>query len=264
MAFCAIPAIDITKGSCVRLKQGLMNDSTVYSENPVEVARRWVNEKATRIHLVDLDGAFSGNQENTSVIEQMLEEFGEKISFQVGGGIRDIKTVERLFNIGATYVVIGTAAVNDPVFLERVCSKFSKKIIWDSLHNFLINTQKKVVMIGDFNTGLNEDTEGSLFKYNIKLKELLHTRFIDIWKNYNKKMEYTWYSKAGNGFRVDQVITQKESSRDLGVTMSDNCSFDTHIANSIKKSKKMISWILRTFKTRKKEHMLYVIYIYSY
>ena len=129
MAFCAIPAIDITKGSCVRLKQGLMNDSTVYSENPVQVARRWVNEKATRIHLVDLDGAFSGNQENTSVIEQILQEFGEKISFQVGGGIRDIETVERLINIGATYVVIGTAAVNDPVFLERVCSKFSNKII---------------------------------------------------------------------------------------------------------------------------------------
>ena len=129
MAFCAIPAIDITKGSCVRLKQGLMNESTLYSENPVQVARRWVNEKATRIHLVDLDGAFSGNQENTSLIEQILQEFGKKISFQVGGGIRDIETVERLINIGATYVVIGTAAVNDPVFLERVCSKFSKKII---------------------------------------------------------------------------------------------------------------------------------------
>ena len=92
-------------------------------------ARRWVNEKATRIHLVDLDGAFSGNQENTTLIEQILQEFGEKISFQVGGGIRDIETVERLINIGATYVVIGTAAVKDPVFLERVCSKFSNKII---------------------------------------------------------------------------------------------------------------------------------------
>ena len=129
MAFCAIPAIDITKGTCVRLKQGLMNDSTVYSENPVQVARRWVNEKATRIHLVDLDGAFSGNQENISVIQRILQEFGEKISFQVGGGIRDIETVERLINIGATYVVIGTAAIKDPAFLERVCSKFSKKII---------------------------------------------------------------------------------------------------------------------------------------
>ena len=78
MAVCAIPAIDITKGSCVRLKQGLMNDSTVYSEDPVQVARRWVNEKATRIHLVDLDGAFSGNQENTDLIEEILQKFGEK------------------------------------------------------------------------------------------------------------------------------------------------------------------------------------------
>ena len=129
MAFCAIPAIDITKGSCVRLKQGLMNDSIVYSENPVQVARRWINEKATRIHLVDLDGAFSGNQENTNLIEEILQKFGEKVSFQVGGGIRDIKTVERLINIGATYVVIGTAAVKDPGFLERVCSEFSNKII---------------------------------------------------------------------------------------------------------------------------------------
>ena len=99
--------------------------------------------------------------------------------------------------------------------------KYSKKIIWDSLHNFLINTKKKVVMIGDFNTGLNEDAEGSLFKYNIKLKDLLHTRFIDIWKKYNKRMEYTWYSNAGNGFRVDQVITQKENKTDFL-----NCYYD--------------------------------------
>ena len=129
MAFCAIPAIDITKGSCVRLKQGLMNDSIVYSENPVQVARRWVNQKATRIHLVDLDGAFSGNQENTNIIEEILQTFGEKISFQVGGGIRDMETVERLINIGAAYVVIGTAAVKDPSFLEKVCSEYSNKII---------------------------------------------------------------------------------------------------------------------------------------
>ena len=102
--------------------------------------------------------------------------------------------------------------------------KYSKKIIWDSLHNFLINTKKKVVMIGDFNTGLNEDAEGSLFKYNIKLKDLLHTRFIDIWKNYNKRMEYTWYSNVGNGFRVDQVITQKGNETDFL-----NCYYDHSI-----------------------------------
>ena len=107
-----------------------MNDPTVYSENPVQVARRWVNEKATRIHLVDLDGAFSGNQENTSVIQQILQEFGEKISFQVGGGIRDIETVERLINIGATYVVIGTATVNDPVFWKEYVLNFLIKSLW--------------------------------------------------------------------------------------------------------------------------------------
>ena len=95
-----------------------------------QVARRWVNEKATRIHLVDLDGAFSGNQENTSLIEQILQEFGEKISFQVGGGIRDIETVERLINIGATYVVIGTAAVNDPVFWKEYVLNFQIKSSW--------------------------------------------------------------------------------------------------------------------------------------
>ncbi len=129
MAFCVIPAIDITKGSCVRLKQGVMSDSTVYSGDPVQVARRWVSERATRIHLVDLDGAFSGNQENTIPITAILQEFGEKVTIQVGGGIRDIETVERLINLGASHVVIGTAAVRDPVFLERACSKFSGKII---------------------------------------------------------------------------------------------------------------------------------------
>ena len=88
-----------------------------------------VNQKATRIHLVDLDGAFSGNQENTNIIEEILQTFGEKISFQVGGGIRDMETVERLIDIGAAYVVIGTAAVKDPSFLEKVCSEYSNKII---------------------------------------------------------------------------------------------------------------------------------------
>ena len=102
--------------------------------------------------------------------------------------------------------------------------KYSKKIIWDSLYNFLLKTKKKVVMVGDFNTGLNEDTEGSLFKYNTKLKNLLNTKFYDLWKEYNTRMEYTWYSVIGNGFRVDQVITQKENKTDFL-----NCYYDHSI-----------------------------------
>jgi len=87
-----------------------------------------MREKASRIHVVDLDGAFSGNQNNSSLIEKILKEIGSKVSIQVGGGIRDIETVERLIDFGASYVVLGTAAL-DAVFLRKVTSLFKNKII---------------------------------------------------------------------------------------------------------------------------------------
>tara|TARA_B100000963_G_scaffold342651_1_gene343724 strand:+ start:5513 stop:6268 length:756 start_codon:yes stop_codon:yes gene_type:complete len=129
MAFCAIPAIDIKKGSCVRLKQGEMRDATIYSTDPVQMAKRWISQNATRIHVVDLDGAFSGNQKNFVSISKILQECRNKLSIQVGGGIRDLQTIKKLIELGASYVVIGTAAIKNPIFLKKACSTFPGKII---------------------------------------------------------------------------------------------------------------------------------------
>ena len=129
MSFCVIPAIDIKDGSCVRLKQGMMDEVTVYSSNPYQMASLWVGKNARRLHLVDLDGAFLGDKKNASLVKRILKEFGKKLEIQVGGGIRDIETVERIINYGASYAVIGTAAVKDPNFLEKACSSFPNKII---------------------------------------------------------------------------------------------------------------------------------------
>ena len=91
-----IPAIDLKNGHCVRLKQGDMKDSTTFSEDPAAVARRWVDAGARRLHLVDLNGAFAGRPVNAGAIKSILAEVGDEIPVQLGGGIRDLDTIERL------------------------------------------------------------------------------------------------------------------------------------------------------------------------
>ncbi len=124
-----IPAIDLKGGHCVRLRQGVMEDATVFSENPLQMAQHWYNQGAERLHLVDLDGAFEGRPENESIINKIAEGIGKNIPVQVGGGIRDIPTVERYLDRGVTFVVIGTAAVKNPAFLKEACSAFPNQII---------------------------------------------------------------------------------------------------------------------------------------
>jgi phosphoribosylformimino-5-aminoimidazole carboxamide ribotide isomerase len=124
-----IPAIDLKGGHCVRLRQGVMEDATVFSENPLQMAQHWYNQGAERLHLVDLDGAFEGRPENESIINKIAEGIGKNIPVQVGGGIRDIPTVERYLDRGVTFVVIGTAAVKNPAFLKEACRAFPNQII---------------------------------------------------------------------------------------------------------------------------------------
>ena len=124
-----IPAIDLKGGHCVRLRQGVMEDATVFSENPLQMAQHWYNQGAERLHLVDLDGAFEGRPENESIINKIAEGIGKNIPVQVGGGIRDIPTVERYLDRGVTFVVIGTAAVKNPAFLIEACRAFPNQII---------------------------------------------------------------------------------------------------------------------------------------
>ena len=124
-----IPAIDLKDGRCVRLKQGDMDQVTVFSEDPAEMALSWVQKGARRLHLVDLNGAFAGKPQNLTAIRRILEAVGEDIPVQLGGGIRDLDTIERYIDLGLRYVIIGTAAVKNPGFLQDACSAFGGHII---------------------------------------------------------------------------------------------------------------------------------------
>ena len=124
-----IPAIDLKDGHCVRLKQGDMDQSTTFGEDPAVMARRWVNMGARRLHLVDLNGAFAGQPKNEAAIRKILKEVGSEIDVQLGGGIRDLDTIERYLDAGLRYVIIGTAAVKNPGFLQDACTAFGGHII---------------------------------------------------------------------------------------------------------------------------------------
>ncbi len=124
-----IPAIDLKDGQCVRLKQGDMNVSTTFGEDPAAMARRWLDAGARRLHLVDLNGAFAGKPVNEGAIKAILREVGDEIPVQLGGGIRDLDTIERYLDDGLSYVIIGTAAVKNPGFLRDACTAFGGHIM---------------------------------------------------------------------------------------------------------------------------------------
>ncbi len=124
-----IPAIDLKDGKCVRLKQGDMNDSTTFGEDPAAMARRWLDAGARRLHLVDLNGAFAGKPVNEAAIKAIIKEVGDEIPVQLGGGIRDLDTIERYLDDGLSYIIIGTAAVKSPGFLKDACVAFGGHII---------------------------------------------------------------------------------------------------------------------------------------
>ena len=122
-----IPAIDLKNGQCVRLRQGRLDDVTVFSNDPVSMAKRWADEGAQRIHVVDLDGAFKGVPGNLKAVEQIAA--AVKVPVQVGGGIRDEETVQSYLNAGVQYVIIGTKAVNAPHFLRDLCIEFPNHVM---------------------------------------------------------------------------------------------------------------------------------------
>ena len=124
-----IPAIDLKDGQCVRLKQGVMTDATVFSDDPVKVAVHWRDQGARRLHLVDLNGAFAGKPKNLAVIRDILGAVGNDMPVQLGGGIRDLDTIEKYFDLGLKYVIIGTAAVKNPGFLHDACDAFPSQVI---------------------------------------------------------------------------------------------------------------------------------------
>jgi len=123
-----IPAIDLKDGRCVRLRQGRMEDETVFGDDPVEVAQRWVDAGARRLHMVDLNGAFEGRPVNARAIRAVAEAFPE-LPIEVGGGIRDEETVQAYLDAGVQYVIIGTKAVSAPHFINDLCVEFPGHII---------------------------------------------------------------------------------------------------------------------------------------
>jgi phosphoribosylformimino-5-aminoimidazole carboxamide ribotide isomerase len=124
-----IPAIDLKDGACVRLEQGRMDKATVFSKEPGKTATQWASKGARRIHVVDLDGARAGKPRNEAAIKQIIAAVDSDIPVQLGGGIRDLDTIERYLDDGVSYIVIGTAAVKNPGFLHEACDAFPGHII---------------------------------------------------------------------------------------------------------------------------------------
>jgi phosphoribosylformimino-5-aminoimidazole carboxamide ribotide isomerase len=122
-----IPAIDLKNGECVRLRQGRMDDVTVFSDDPLSMAQRWVDEGAERLHIVDLDGAMKGQPINLKVVESIARAIS--VPVQVGGGIRDEETVQRYLDAGVQYVIIGTKAINAPHFLHDLCIEYPRHVL---------------------------------------------------------------------------------------------------------------------------------------
>jgi phosphoribosylformimino-5-aminoimidazole carboxamide ribotide isomerase len=123
-----IPAIDLKDGQCVRLRQGLMEDSTVFSDDPVAMAAQWVKAGTRRLHLVDLNGAFAGEPVNGEVVNAIAQAY-PGLPIQIGGGIRSLETIEAYVKAGVSYVIIGTKAVREPEFVGEACRAFPGKVI---------------------------------------------------------------------------------------------------------------------------------------
>jgi phosphoribosylformimino-5-aminoimidazole carboxamide ribotide isomerase len=124
-----IPAIDLQDGRCVRLRQGDLNNATVFSDDPAAMAAHWLAQGARRLHLVDLNGAVAGKPKNEPAIKAILKAVGDEIPVQIGGGIRDLDTIERYLDDGISFVIIGTAAVKNPGFLHDACGAFPGHVI---------------------------------------------------------------------------------------------------------------------------------------
>ncbi|HEX3031939.1 MAG TPA: 1-(5-phosphoribosyl)-5-[(5-phosphoribosylamino)methylideneamino]imidazole-4-carboxamide isomerase [Bacillota bacterium] len=122
-----LPAIDLRAGKCVRLVEGKIENETIFSDDPVSVAKSWENLGAEIIHLVDLDGAFAGKPRNLDIIEEIVKTV--KIPVQLGGGIRNMETISHLLDLGVERVILGTIAINHPEIVKEACAKYGERIV---------------------------------------------------------------------------------------------------------------------------------------
>lgn len=138
MGMIVIPAIDLKDGECVRLRQGRMEDSTVFSDDPLAMAEQWVQAGCRRLHLVDLNGAFAGEPVNRKIVTDIAARFPD-LDVQIGGGIRSAETIEAYLSAGVNYVILGTVAVKDPEFAMQMCRDFKGHVIigLDAMNGFV-------------------------------------------------------------------------------------------------------------------------------
>ena len=163
-----IPAIDLQDGSVVRYVQG-RKGKKVYSDDPASVARSWVDQGAKFLHIVDLDGAFSGTSKNLKSVKEILKAISIPIEF--GGGVRSIDTIKSILKLGVARVVLGTKAVEDREFLEKAFAKFKDRIIVG------VDAKKGKIMVKGWKTGYKDTdaTEFSLYLKKLGFKELIYT-----------------------------------------------------------------------------------------
>ena len=162
------PAIDLSKGKCVRLLKGEKGTETVFSENPVEQAQKWEACGAANLHVVDLDGAFNGIPGNLQVIKDIVS--STKSAVQVGGGIRDIESIERYLDFGVYRIILGTSAFRDPDLLVNACNRFPGQIAVG------IDTREGKIAIKGWTETIDSDTKDILDKfYEIGVSMIVHT-----------------------------------------------------------------------------------------
>ena len=215
-----IPAIDIQNGNCVRLKQGDFSQETIFHNNPVDMAENWIAEGAERLHLVDLDGARLGSPINIEIVSNICRKF-PSIPIQIGGGIRDVETAKKYLSSGASFVIIGTKAVEDPTFIKKLCDEFPGKIIvgidakkgavategWKSLSN------KNVLELSkEFeNNGVSEIVYTDIEKDGM-MKGLNISATVDLAKNINIPII------ASGGVSCIEDIHKISSYKDSGIS----------------------------------------------
>lgn len=163
-----LPAVDIRAGNCVMLKQGKIEDETVYSKDPAFMAKHWQMKGAKRVHVVDLDGAFQGMPKNFEIIKKIRATVD--VPIQVGGGVRNMKTIDALFEAGVNYVIVGTLAIYNPVVLREAIAKYGEKII------VAIDARDNKVAIGGWKDTTSIDAvELTTKMYEMGVKEIIYT-----------------------------------------------------------------------------------------
>lgn len=168
-----IPAIDLRAGKCVRLVEGRPELETVYADDPVAVARAWERQGARWLHLVDLDGAFSGTPKNLDVIERIIS--AVSLPVQVGGGIRELKTIERLLEMGVARVILGTVAILRPELVAEACARYGERIVVG-----IDARDGKVAIEGWGVTSEKDAVELAADMYELGVRRVV---FTDIWRD---------------------------------------------------------------------------------